>query len=191
MGDALANPLVVEVRDQFGEPLVGAQVTFAVIGRRWQPRQRIHDRNRYRRIRTEGHESCSRWVRTRGRIRLRASIAELEVETFNAVGVGAPAVPGTGHGYPDAGICRKTRSSAWERAPLAGPTGRSGFLRTGNASPCRAELAFGYTPWTIWTRVALLPSGIVQSLAFSSDGATIASGGQLAGARGGPAVGRG
>ena len=97
------------------------------------------------------------------------------METFNAVGVGTNVLPGTDLNHP-----------TWHL-----PGGATLRLGKGTIGPSDRSIAFspdgryfavssGIGVWLYTVedleRVTLLPSGIVHSLAFSSDGATLASG---------------
>ncbi len=174
-GDALANPLVVEVRDQYDQPLAGAQVTFTVIGGDGSVGSGFTTVTA-----TAGPDGRAQIVLTLGpnpgKNTVEASIVGFEVQTFNAVGVGTPPVPGADRNYPT------------QHLP------KNAIVRLGKGAIGRTDRAIGFSPdgkrfavssgVGVWLysvddleRVALLPSGIVQSLAFSSDGATIAAGG--------------
>ena len=89
-GATLANPLVVELRDQYGDPVSGGQVTFTVIAGDGRFSSGFTTENA-----TTGPDGRAQVLLTLGPNpgpnTIRASIAELVVETFNAVGIGTSA----------------------------------------------------------------------------------------------------
>ena len=170
---ALANPLIVEARDQYGNPLPDAQVTFTV---------------------TAGGGQLSGWftiehatTNANGRAELTftlgpyagtntvgVSVAGRELVTFNAMGIGTPTVSVMDGDYrtwslPDGAIARLGKGSF-------GETDRAIAL-----SPDRQHLAVASSigVWlydvTTGRELALLPTANVQSVAFSPDGTTLAS----------------
>ena len=170
---ALANPLIVEARDQYGNPLPDAQVTFTV---------------------TAGGGQLSGWftiehatTNANGRAELTftlgpyagtntvgVSVAGRELVTFNAMGIGTPTVSVMDGDYrtwslPDGAIARLGKGSL-------GETDRAIAL-----SPDRQHLAVASSigVWlydvTTGRELALLPTANVQSVAFSPDGTTLAS----------------
>ena len=174
-GEPLANPLIVEVRDQYDRPLPGAQVTFTVIAGNGSFSAGFTTQNAA--TDTDGRARITLTLGSNpGKNAVEASIAGLEVETFNAVGTGASPVSGTGGDHPtwhlpkDA-IVRLGKGAIGQsdRSIAFSPDGRHFAVSSG----------IGVWLYTVedLERVILLPSGIVQSLAFSSDGATLASGG--------------
>ena len=173
-GTELPNPLIVEVRDQFGELLPGAQVTFTVIAgdggfssgfttvnATTGPDGRVHV------LLTLGSNPGPNTVR--------ASITDLQVETFNAVGLGSAGETDDAFDYPTLNL----------------PTGAA--LRLGKGAIGKSQRAVAFSPGGkhlavasglgVWLypvgapeRVTLLPSRIVNSVSFSPDGKTLASG---------------
>ena len=170
---ALANPLIVEARDQYGNPLPDAQVTFTV---------------------TAGGGQLSGWFTIEhattdadGRAKLTftlgpyagtntvgVSAAGRELVTFNAMGIGTPTVSIMDGDYrtwslPAGAIARLGKGSL-------GETDRAIAL-----SPDRQHLAVASSigVWlydmTTGRELALLPSANVQSVAFSPNGTTLAS----------------
>ena len=98
-GGALTNPLIVEVRDQYGEPLSGAQVTFSIIVGAGSLSSGFTTESA-----TTGPDGRAQVLLTLGSNpgpnTVRTSIAELEVKTFNAVGLGSPVVADNALDYP-------------------------------------------------------------------------------------------
>ena len=170
---ALANPLIVEARDQYGNPLPDAQVTFTV---------------------TAGEGQLSGWFTIEhattdadGRVELTftlgpyagtntvgVSIAGRELVTFNAMGIGTPTVSIMDGDYrtwslPNGAIARLGKGSL-------GETDRAVAL-----SPDRQHLAVASSigVWlydvTTGRELALLPMANVRSVAFSPDGMKLAS----------------
>ena len=170
---ALANPLIAEARDQYGNPLPDAQVTFTV---------------------TAGEGQLSGWFTIEhattdadGRVELTftlgpyagtntvgVSAAGRELVTFNAMGIGTPTVSIMDGDYrtwhlPDGAIARLGKGSL-------GETDRAIAL-----SPDRQHLAVASSigVWlydvTTGRELALLPTANVRSVAFSSDGMKLAS----------------
>lgn len=174
-GEPLANPLIVEVRDQYDRPLPGAQVTFTVIAGNGSFSAGFTTQNA-----TTGADGRARITLTLGsnpgKNAVEASIAGLEVETFNAEGTGAPPVSGTGRDHPTWDLPKdaivrlgKGAIGKSDRSIAFSPDGRHFAVSSG----------IGVWLYTVGDleRAILLPSGLVHSLAFSSNGATLASGG--------------
>ncbi len=174
-GGLLASPLIVEVRDQYGEPLSGAKVTFAIIA---------GDGTLSNGFTTESAitdpDGRAQIVVTLGSIpgtnTVEASIAELEVETFNAVALGTPVVHGNAIDY-----------RTWHLP-------RGATVRLGKGSLGQSDRAIAYSSDSEILAVAsaagvwlytenqrepsmLLAAGKTHSVSFSPDGATIAAGG--------------
>ena len=170
----LDDPLVVEVRDQYGEPLQGAQVVFTVtagdgrLGGRFAVENAITDANgRAESILTLGPQVGTNTVEV--------SVAGVERVTFNAVGVGTPATPAVGGDYqtwhlPDGAIVRlgRGRISEFDKAVAFSPDGQ------------RLAVASGIGVWLydVGTsrEIALLATDAVHSVAYSPDGTLLASG---------------
>ncbi|MDE2887842.1 MAG: Ig-like domain-containing protein [Gemmatimonadota bacterium] len=174
-GAALADPLIVEVRDQFGDPIAGAQVTFAVIAGDGSLTGGFTTENV-----TTGPDGRAQVLLTLGPNPglnyVKASIAELAIETFKAVGIGTPVVTGDGLDYPTwhlprGAALRLARGTIGEsqRAIVFSPDGR--FV----------AVASGIGVWLYNVgdpkRFTLLPSGVVHSVSFSPDGNTLVSSG--------------
>ena len=175
-GGALTDPLIVEVRDQYGEPLSGAQVTFSIIAGQGSFDSGFTTENV-----TTGPDGRAQVELTLGPNpgpnTIRASIAELEVKTFNAVGLGSPVVTDKALDY-----------STWYL-----PKGATARLGKGTIGESHAAAAFSpggkvlavASAIGVWLytleepeRVTLLPSGIVHSVYFTPDGRKLVSAGE-------------
>ena len=168
-GESLAEPLVVEVRDQYDNPLPGVEITFAVtdgdgkVGGRFTLERTESDPNgRAEVILTLGQ--------AQGTYTVEVSVPGLESVSFHAAGVGEPETPlmeGDFHTWhlPDAATVRLGKGDIKEIA----------------FSPNGALVAVG-TDVGIWLydvatsrEVALLPTRRIWDIAFSHDGRTLAS----------------
>ena len=173
-GSELANPYVVEVRDQYDNPLQGVQVTFSVtagdgtLGGRFTLEKATTDADgRTQAVLTLGPGPGTNTVE--------ATVPGLELVTFGAVGVGttsAPVMEGDLHTWhlPDGAVARlgKGRISRGDRAIAFSPDGQ--LLGVGSET--------GTWLYDVMTSraVALLPIGYaVMSVAFSPDGSKLAS----------------
>ena len=173
-GKELANPYVVEVRDQYGNPLQGVPVAFSVtagdgaLGGRFTLENTTTDASgRAETLLTLGPDPETNAVE--------ATVPEVEPVKFRAMGVGTPSISvmvedlHTWH-LPDGATTRlgKGRIGRGDRAVAFSPDGRL--------------LAVG-TLIGVWLyevaasrEVALLPTRHeVSSIAFSPDGRTLAS----------------
>ncbi|MDE2887843.1 MAG: hypothetical protein OXR72_06480 [Gemmatimonadota bacterium] len=174
-GGVLANPLIVEVQDQFGEPISGAQVTFSIVGGDGSFSSGFTTENA-----TTGPDGRAQVLLTLGPNpgpnTVRASIAELVVETFNAVGVGTHVESGNPLDYPTWHLpghaslrLGKGAIGESQRAVAFSPDGRS------------VAVGSGIGVWLYHVenpkRFTLLPSGVVHSVSFSPDGKTLVSSG--------------
>ena len=175
-GAVLANPLVVEVRDQYDNPLSGAQVTFTVttgdgkLSGRFTVENVMTDVNgRAGLILTLGSYPGTNTVRV--------SIGGGEFVMFNAVSVGMPTTPSRDGNYRTWGL-------------PAGAIVRLGKGRIGHADGSVAFSLDGqhlavasyigvwlYDAMTSRALTLLPTADPVLSVAFSPDGATLASGG--------------
>ena len=171
----LAHPLVVEVRDQSGNPLPDAQVTFTVttgdgkLSGQFSLEQTTTNANgRAESMLTLGPNLGANIVEV--------TIAGREPVTFNAEGVGMPTVPSEDGDLqkwhlPDGAIVRLGKG-------LLGESGQSvGFSPDGQ----RLAVASGIGVWlyevTTSRVLALIPTmSQVNSVSFSSDGTMLASG---------------
>ena len=174
-GAALTSPLVVEVRDQYGNPLPDAQVTFAVTGGSGSLDGKFTIVNA-----TTDDDGRAETILTLGFVEglntVGVSIAEVELLTFSAMGVGTPEVPtleGGVHTWhlPDGTTTRLGRGSLSDRegAIAFSPDGQLLAVATGiGIWLYEAETAHA---------VALLPvTGRVWAVSFSPDGTRLASG---------------
>ena len=132
-GAALGEPFVVEVRDQNGNPLAGAQVTFAVTagGGTLSATTVTTD--------ADGRAATALTLgRTPGTTTVRATVADLEPVTFTATGVAVPRTPGQASRLRDG----RTGGHGLVRA-LRGRDQRSERLPS-----CRGDRhLFGYRRW--------------------------------------------
>ena len=171
-GAALAHPLVVEVRDQYGDPLPDAAVTFTVTagdgklsGRFTVERATTDADGRARLTLTLGPRS--------GQNAVGVSIRGLELATFGAEGVGT-AVIDMGRVYrtwhlPEGATARlgKGRVAWGDRAVAHSADGRLLAVATG--------IGVWLYEATTFRPLALLPSdGEILSVAFSLDGILVA-----------------
>ena len=173
-GSDLADPHVVEVRDQYGNPLQDVQVTFSIAS----------GSGKLGGLSTEeaavtGSDGRAQSILTLGpgpgKNSVEAAVRGLEPVTFFSVGVGTPVTPAendypTWH-LPDGAIARlgKGRLSQADRAIAFSPGGQR----------LAAVSAIGIWLYDMATfrPQALLPTGINQygALAFSPDGTILAS----------------
>ena len=172
-GTELANPFIVEVRDQYGNPLQGAQITLAITAGDGQLRGRftvdhaITDANgRVERTLTPGP----------GTNTVEVSVAGIK-ETFNTVGVGMPTtsiIDGSSQTWhlPDGAMIRmgKGSISGSDKAVAFSPDGRSLAVASGIG-------VWLYDVATLRERALFIGHrGEVTSVSFSRNGATLASG---------------
>ena len=174
-GSGLANPFVVEVRDQYDNPLKGIQVAFSIKSGGGM----LGGRSTAEEVATTNSEGRTQSVLTLGlnpgKNSVEATVRGLEPVTFRSVGVGTPGTLGesdyqTWH-LPDGAIARfgKGRISQGEKAIAFSPGGR------------RLALVSSLGIWVYdvatFRPQALLPTGFNRfgSLAFSPDGTILAS----------------
>ena len=173
-GSALANPYVIEVRDQYDNPLQGVEVTFSVtagngtLGGRFTLEKATTDADgRAQAVLTLGPDPGTNTVE--------ATVPGVELVTFSAVGAGTPSTPVMEDEFqrwhlPDGAIARlgKGRISRGDRVIAFSPDGQ--LLAVGSET--------GTWLYDVMTsrEVALLPIGKgVMSVAFSPDGSKLAS----------------
>ena len=172
-GEALAQPLVVEVRDQYGNPLPDAPVVFTVA----EGEGRLSGRFTVERVVTDdlGRAALALTLGPLpGVIAVEVSLgARSDVLTFRAEGIVTDAAGMEGHyrtwHLPEQARVRLGMGSIWgnDRSLAFSPDGRTLAVASGigvwlyEAASARA--------------LALLPSEQVLSVAFSPDGATLAS----------------
>ena len=176
-GTELANPFVVEVRDQYDNPLQGAQVTFTVTAGEGKLSGRLTIQNAI----TDANGRAEIML-TPGSIpginTVEASVAGFEPVVFNAEGIEMPTTPVIGGNYQtwhlsDGAIVRlgKGYISGGDRSIAFSPDGQ------------RFAVAGGIGVWlydVATSRELALLTGHkteVSSVSFSPDGRTLASGG--------------
>ena len=129
-GSALANPCVVEVRDQYDSPLQGVEVTFAVT----EGDGTLSERYTLEKV-TTGADGRAEALLTLGpdpgTNTVEVSIPGVELVTFSAVGVGTPSIPLMEDEFqrwhlPDGSIARlgKGRIGRGDRVVAFSPDGR-------------------------------------------------------------------
>ena len=175
-GATLANPLVVEVRDQYDHPLPDTQVTFTVTagGGRLSGRFTVEHATTGANGRAENTLTLGS---NPGPNIVEVSVAGLEPVTFNAVGVGTSTISIMGGDYrtwhlPDGAI-----DPPGKRTPLVRATERWHFLPIFNASPWQVVSVSGFTMWRPFVNSRYSP-GIrvrVETVAFSPNGTMLAS----------------
>ena len=169
IGESLADPLVVEVRDQYDSPLPGVEVAFAVV----QGDGRVGGQFTVERTTSDAGgraEALLTLGPIQGTNAVEVSVAGVEVVAFRASAAGDPATPpmegdfGTWH-LPEAATVRLGK----------------GRIEDVTFSPKGELLAVG-TYIGVWLydaaafrEVALLPGRRVFDIAFSPDGTTLAS----------------
>ena len=168
-GEPLAGPFVVEVRDQYGNPLPGEQVIFAVTEGDGQ----LAGRFTLERITSDANgraETILTLGPAEGTNTVEASVAGLEVVSFSASAAGdavTPRMEGDSHTWrlPDGATARLGKGRI--TAVAFSPTGE--LLAVGTYA--------GVWLYDVATsrEVALLPSLRVFDIAFSPDGRTLAS----------------
>ena len=171
----LANPYVVEVRDQYGNLLQGAQVTFTVAA----GDGKLSNRFTFKSVTTDANgrvQSTFSLGPQAGTNTVKASIGEMEV-IFNATGIETSITPVIGGAYykwnlPDGAIARlgKGSISRSDRAVAFSPDGQRfavasdiGIWLYDVATSRELALLIGHTEG-------------VNAIAFSPDGMAIASG---------------
>ena len=177
-GMELANPFIVEVRDQHDNPLPDVQVTFTVIKGDGKLRERFTVENTMTDVngRAQGMLTLGPNLGTNT---VEVSVAEIVAANtevnFNAIGVGTPTIISSDYRtwpLPDGAIIRlgKGRLGESDRAVAVSPDGQ------------RLAVAGGYGVWlydVATLRELALFTGhtrSVTSVAFSPDGKTLASG---------------
>ena len=174
-GSLLANPLMVEVRDKNGAGIEDIPVTFTITTGDGKLSGRFTVENT-----TTDADGRAQSTLTLGPIAgtntVEVSVAGYDPVTFNAVGVGTPAIPIMGGDYqtwhlPDGAIVRLGKGTIGksDRAVPFSPDGQ------------RLAVASGIGVWLYEVAtsrpLALLPSeSSVNSVMFSPDGVLLASG---------------
>ena len=168
-GEPLAEPLVVEVRDQYGNPLPGVEITFAVtdgggtVGGRFTLERKTSDQNgRVEAVLTLGP--------VQGANTVEATFPRLEAVSFHAAGLGEPEAPSMDGDW-----------RTWQLPETATIRLGKGRIEDVAFSPNGDLVAVG-TQVGIWLydaatsrEVALLPTRRIWDMAFSHDGRIVAS----------------
>ena len=173
-GSVLATPIVVEVRDQYGNPLPGAQVTFTVTA----GEGRLSGRFKLENVTTDASGRAERILTlgpNPGTNAVEVSLGETAVETFHAVGHGEPVTPPsldrefrTWH-LPDGATARlgKGRLALDGRAVVFSPDGQQLAVAT--------KIGVWLYDVAKSRPLVLLPAEKqITSLSFSPDGSTLA-----------------
>ena len=173
-GAELANPLIVEVRDQYGSVFEGAEVTFTVTAGEGRLSGRFTTENAITDANGRAQSTLSLGPGTNT---VEVSVAGFEPVIFNTMGVGTPATPVMEGAYqtwhlPDGAISRlgKGSISEYDRAVAFSPDGQ------------RLAVAGGIGIWlydvATSRELALLAGHTrnVHAVSFSPDGRTLASG---------------
>ena len=172
-GVVLARPLIVEVRDQYGNPLPDAPVTFTVtagngtLGGKFTTERAVTDTHgRVEVFLTPGPNPGANTVGV--------SLGERELATFRAEGVGTGVIVReeeirTWH-LPDGAIARLGKGT------ISGSDRAVDFSRDGRYLAVASTIGVWVYEVATSRALALLPTrGPVYSVAFSPDGATLAS----------------
>ncbi len=175
-GMELANPFVVEVNDQYDNPLSDVQVTFKVTKGDGKLRERFTVENTMTDVNGRAQSMLTLGPNP-GTNTVEVIISGFEPVTFNAMGVGTPTTPTVGGDYrkwelPDGAVTRLGKGilGGSDRAVAFSPDGQRLAVAGGfgvwlyDVATLR-ELAL-FTGHTLW----------VTSVAFSPDGKMVASG---------------
>ena len=141
----LANPLIVEIRDQNDNPLPDVQVAFRVTAGAGKLSGRFTIE--YATTDADGRAEATLTPGPNPGINtVEVSVAGPEPVTFHAMSIGTPAVPNLDGDYPtwhvpDGAIAR------WAKDLLVQGTKRSHSRRTVKVSLWQVALAYGFTTW--------------------------------------------
>ena len=168
IGESLTDPLVVEVRDQYGNPLPGVEVAFAVVEGDGKVGGFTVERT------TSDASGRAEALLTLGPIQgtnaVEVSVEGIEVRFFSAAGVGEPAGPHPGSDFrtwhlPDAASIRLNQGLAEDIA----------FFRSGEMLAVGTHVGIWLYDVATSREVALLPTRRIWDMAISQDGRILAS----------------
>ena len=169
IGESLADPLVVEVRDQYGNPLPGVEVAFAVV----QGDGKVGGQFTVERTTSDAGgraEALLTLGPMQGANAVEVSVEGIEVLSFTAAGVGEPGGPRPGGDFrtwqlPDASTVRLGKGLAEETA----------FLRNGEVLAVGTQVGIWLYDVATSREIALLPTRRIWDMAVSHDGRILAS----------------
>ena len=169
IGESLADPLVVEVRDQYGNPLAGVEVAFAVV----QGDGRVGGQFTVERTTSDAGgraEALLTLGPMQGTNAVEVSVEGIEVLSFIAAGVGEPAGPSPEGDFrtwrlPDAATIRLGKGLTEEIA----------FSPNGDLLAVGTHVGIWLYDVATSREVALLPTGRIWDMDFSHDGRLLAS----------------
>ncbi len=169
IGESLADPLVVEVRDQYGNPLPGVEVAFAVV----QGDGRVGGQFTVERTTSDAGgraEALLTLGPIQGTNAVEVSVAGIEALSFSAAGVGEPGGPRPGGDFrtwhlPEAAAVRLGKGLTEEIA------------FSGNGELLAVGTYVGIWLYDVATsrEIALLPTRRIWDMAVSHDGRILAS----------------
>ena len=169
IGEPLADPLVVEVRDQYGNPLPGVEVAFSVV----QGDGRVGGQFTVERT-TSDVSGRAEALLTLGPIQgtnaVEVSVEGIEALSFSSAGVGEPDGPSPGGDFrtwhlPDASTVRLGK----------GLTEATAFLRNGEVLAVGTNVGIWLYDVATSREIALLPTRRIWDMAVSRDGRILAS----------------
>ena len=173
-GADLANPFIVEVRDQYGDPLQGAQVAFAVTAGDGKVGGRFRRENATTNANGQAASTLTLGPNPGTNI-VKVYVAGIRV-SFNAVGVGTPptSMDDDYHKWslPDGATARLGKGSVSESK------GAIAFSPDGQCLAVASNIGIWLYDVATSRELALLTghTSVVPSVSFSPDGATLASG---------------
>ena len=175
-GSLLTNPLMVEVRDKNGPGIEDIPVTFTVTAGDGKLSGRFTVENTT--TDADGRvQSTLTLGPSAGTNAVEVSVAGLDPVTFNAVGVGTPAIPITGGDYqtwhlPDAARVRLGKGV------IEGTDRALAFSPDGQLFAVASAIGIWLYDVATWREIELLTghSQSVEAVAFSPDGTMLASG---------------
>ncbi len=169
IGEPLADPLVVEVRDQYGNPLPGVEVAFSVV----QGDGRVGGQFTVERT-TSDASGRAEALLTLGPIQgtnaVEVTVEGIEALSFSSAGVGEPGGPRPGGDFrtwhlPDASTVRLGK----------GLTEATAFLRNGEVLAVGTNVGIWLYDVATSREIALLPTRRIWDMAVSRDGRILAS----------------